>query len=755
MQGIGLLRFEPLRFFLKLFPWAILFVATLWADKLNAAPNIVFIMVDDLGFGELQWYPEQADISTLSATTSDAIQTPSLFALAKGGVRFTNYHSAAPVCSPSRAAILTSRYPAEFGLRDVYSSPSGRGLPAGVPTIASLLSELAGYSTAHIGKWHLGGAFAEKLPVYYGFDQSLVRDGHEVVDGYLDTVFIEDADIAGMHVLEPGKHSAETMTNKAIEYINTASATGSPYFLNLWFRAPHSPLDPPGNFPQATPESSYTPNTLSQWPEDWATIAAVTPQLAELASLQNHSPTADAKKRAMYIATIAWLDYQIGRLVEAINTHDPSGNTLIVFVSDNGANKKPWANGTGSTPGTWLPNGQLQGSKGNVFQGGINVPMLVYWPAGGLPAGAVNNEFVIGYDFLPTLLDAANLSVSSSNFVGVSFLDNLFGQGAFPVRTNPLIWEQKNFNGGWGRTDTFSMLDDEQNRYAVRDPILNRKLVYEQNSLTKLVEPYLFDLAGFGIAQNGEVQSLIPQLDDGGEAILQQGIMNADYRAWRQQVGTIPNVFDFSATTAVTEDLCIEFSESDHVAKLEDNELYSFREGDFSFQTRVELDELPGSMGATIAEHPGSWQLSLETDGSDSVLAQLEVVAKNAEPVDLPGLPGDTVTLSNSFACSVPCSFNIGFTLLGIVYGEPSIRLYLEGNSVDEFSGNSRVSPYIREVYASTSDTVRFGNGANGQSALQGRLVDPRIWSLNLTPAELVQSMYQQNQVACDFGGCH
>jgi arylsulfatase A len=120
-----------------------------------AQPNIVFIMADDLGAGEIQWDPTNSNIAQQAADANAPISTPSLYSMAQEGVRFTNYLSAAPVCSPARAAILTGLYPAEFGIRAALDNPSGRGIPQGTPTIASLLKEQGGYRTAHFGKWHL------------------------------------------------------------------------------------------------------------------------------------------------------------------------------------------------------------------------------------------------------------------------------------------------------------------------------------------------------------------------------------------------------------------------------------------------------------------------------------------------------------------------------------------------------------------------------------------------------------------------
>ena len=736
----------------------IVFCCLIAQDASATQPNIVFIMADDLGVGEIQWYPTENDISEKTADSTDAIPTPSLFALAQGGVRFTNYHAAAPSCSPSRAAILTGRYPAEFGLRAVYSSPSGRGIPQGTPTIASLLKQQANYRTAHFGKWHLGGSFAKNLPPNYGFDESLVRYGDESNDGYLDTVFIHNGDIAGRSVIVPGEHSTKTITDKAIEFIENATADGRPYFLNMWYRGIHDPVDPPGNFPQVV-EGGWA-NTWSVWPNDWADVVSGIPELAHLASLQNHSPTSNAKYRAMMIAQIAWLDYQIGRLIAAIDAADPSGNTLIVFTSDNGAPLRWYASvpGNGITPAAWSPNGNLRGEKRGVFEGGIRVPMIIRWPARNLTAGVTNSELTVGYDFLPTFLAIADIDVSDSDFVGSSFLESLLGAGSMPARTNPLVWEQKNFDSFWGNGtpvggyDTYTTLDDEQNRYALIDQNLNRKLAADQNTTTKLVAPHLFDLSYIDISQNGETDAL-DLLPANVETQLQ---LEAVYRGWRQQVGKLPVAFSASLSTADTTAGCVDVGAENQVAVMEQNELLTFREGDFSFQVQLELDQLPAVTGATIAEHPGSWKMSIYPDTTpDTLMVRLDVIAKNPG-LEHPGLPGDIITLESTQACAMPCEFNIGFTVLGIVFSESSIRLYIDGAAVDEFRGNGvATAPHFREVFASGTEAVLLGNDSGGQSAIRGRLIDPRFYSLNLTPDEVAVVMFEQAAAVCETNSCH
>ena len=604
----------------------------------------------------------------------------------------------------------------------------------------------------------MGESFAINLPPNYGFDESLTPYRYGDKDGYLDTVFIHNTDLEGRSIIAPGEHSAKTITDKAIEFIEGAEQDGTPYFLNMWYRSPHEPIDPPGNFPQIVGNGKT--NTHSVWPQDWADVVADIPELAHLAALQNHSPTSEAKNRAMMAAQIAWMDYQIGRLIEAIDAADPSGNTLIIFTSDNGAPLRSYTANTGTSPPTWTPNGALRGEKRDLFEGGIHVPMIARWPAANLNEGTTNNELIVGYDFLPTFLAAAGITtVSGDDFVGVSFMNPLLGSGPLPARFQPLIWEQRNidFLYSWSRYDLLTTLDDEQNLYAVIDYGFNRKLVSGREPAHNLfaptqVTPHLFDLTYIDISQDGEADTLdlLP-----AEATT-QAAMETDYRLWRQRVGRLPVEFNLASSTADITDGCIDFEAGEQFAELIHHDLIAFREGDFSFQTQLELDSPPVATGAVIAEHPGSWKMSLlPTATPNSVLVKLDIQAKNAG-YERPGLPGDVITLNGTFNCAVPCSANIAFTVLGIVYFESSARLYIDGETVDEFYGNGLSAPYFREVYAAGTETVFLGNNSTGQSPIDGRLIDPRFFTLNLTPAEVVDVMSEQIAVTCEeAASCH
>ncbi len=722
-----------------------LFLLTAFADP----PNIVFILVDDLGYGELQWYPEQPDISGRDAASDDAIQTPNLFQLAQEGVRFRNYRSAAPVCSPSRAAILTSRYPQEFGFRDYLRRDTGRGLRAGTPTIASILKEQKGYRTGHFGKWHLGVVQQRHLPTAFGFDESLVRYGEELTEGYKNTVFIRNDDFEGKGVVVENEHNTATITNEAISFNESAVASGTPYFANVWYQAPHNPLDPPADFPEQI--TGYNPKPFSNWDLSWSDFVAGIPELSHLAYLQQHSLTSDAKNRAMYIATIAWLDYQIGRLLARIQELDPAGNTIVIFSSDNGAPNKPYASGTGESPANWWPNGQLRGHKSNVFDGGIKVPLIISWPAANLAEGSASDAFVLGYDFLPTLLEAADVPTGTGDFVGVSLMHALSGLGPMPERTAPIVWEQKSFTSFWGKSDTQTTLDDEQYRYAYWDSAVNRKLVADRES-GAFILPHLFDTAHFpagSVDETAEADMFLSEL-------LNVAQLEQQYRNWRQSVGLIEVPLDEAETTAQIDGYCIDLDGGNAVAEYEHDERFLFREGDFSFQAQLELDAYPSDYGVIIAEHPQSWSLALAPGQQiGQVDIQLNLRGRDTSIVEFPGQPGDLISIGGSVECVVPCTMNVAFTLLGITGSETSARLYVDGIPLAEFRGNGKAWPDFSEVFADEFSPLRLGNNGSGSAGFPGKIIDPRFYLLSLTPVEVATVMGEQDAIVCDSGGCH
>jgi arylsulfatase A-like enzyme len=336
----------------------------------DARPNILLIVADDMGWGELgcQGNPE--------------IPTPNIDGLAARGVRFTNAYVTAPICSPSRAGFLTGRYQQRFGhefnAANADNSPPNFGLSLQEKTIGDRLKS-AGYATGWFGKSHLGYR-PEFHPLRRGFDEfyGFLASHHDYLDGepepgnpiYRDTAPVEHHD-----------YLTEEFAQAATTFIGRHPT--SPWFVYLPFNAVHMPL-------QAT--DKY----LARFPH-----------------------ISDPKRRT-FAAMLSALDDAVGVVLAKVNALGQDETTLVIFISDNG----------GPTGVTTSSNGILRGGKGNVFEGGIREPFILRWP-GRLPAGRIDARPVISLDILPTALAAAGVSVPAAwRIDGVNLLPFLTGQNS-------------------------------------------------------------------------------------------------------------------------------------------------------------------------------------------------------------------------------------------------------------------------------------------------------------------------------------
>jgi arylsulfatase A-like enzyme len=249
------------------------------ADEAAPRPNILLIVLDDLGYG------------SLGAYGSERIATPRIDRLAAEGIRFTRFYANSPNCSPTRAALLSGRYQHRENLSEVVPAGSFRGLSADVPTLPAILAR-AGYETMHLGKWHLGLRREEYRPRAHGYHGSLTfrRDlGKDHIGP-----FLEDGD--GNVESVPG-HLTDILTDRALDFLDRMKGGASPFFLSLWHYAPHVPFQPPKRFAVRAPDS----------------------------------PT------GRYGAMIEHLDEQVGRLLDRLDANGQAANTAVLLLSDNGA----------------------------------------------------------------------------------------------------------------------------------------------------------------------------------------------------------------------------------------------------------------------------------------------------------------------------------------------------------------------------------------------------------------------------------
>ncbi|MBL9208355.1 MAG: sulfatase-like hydrolase/transferase [Opitutaceae bacterium] len=368
--------------------------ATLTAKR----PNIIFVLADDLGWGDLASYGHPQ------------VKTPHLDRLAREGTRFTQFYVASPVCSPSRAAFLTGEFPGRDGIHGHFGSlaeNTARAMPQFLdPTRPTLVSDLkrAGYATAHIGKWHLRNNVAAVLgreppddrgqgptPEAYGFDW--VGSGEPFGGaGPPDDPYYR-------------ARSSRVFVDEAVGFIERHC--DQPFYVQLWMLLPHARLNP-------------RPDQLR-----------VYEHLRPGRDFPHHSAA------EIYLASVTDLDEQIGRLMAALDRLGLTEDTIVVFTSDNGPEDIHVLNaghsGVGST-------GPFRGRKRSLYEGGIRVPLIVRWP-GRVPADRVDDTSVLGaVDWRPTFNAAAGLvPLPGRGQDGENVADMLCG--APRARKKPLLWE--------------------------------------------------------------------------------------------------------------------------------------------------------------------------------------------------------------------------------------------------------------------------------------------------------------------------
>ncbi len=317
-------------------------------------PNIIFILADDLGWG---------DLSCQGATD---LKTPNIDNILNSGIRFTNFYSNSCVCSPSRASLLTGCYPDMVGVpglvRDTEKDNWGYLLP-GVQFLPELLKK-ANYQTAIIGKWNLG-LESPNLPNDKGFDQFYGFLDDMMDDYYTHLRNGKNFMRINEQVVDPKGHATEIFTNWTLDYLQNQEDKKDPFFLYLAYNAPHVPIQPP---------------------KEW------------LDRVKKREPGI-SEKRAKIVALIEHLDYNIGLILHKLESNHMLDNTLIIFTSDNGGQLLAGAN-----------NGPYRGGKQEMYEGGIREPAGLMWK-NKIKPNQVSDNFVVMMDMLPTLCELTGVEV--------------------------------------------------------------------------------------------------------------------------------------------------------------------------------------------------------------------------------------------------------------------------------------------------------------------------------------------------------
>ena len=355
----------------KYFFVCLAFLFTTCKESKNLRPNIVILMADDMGYIDAECY-------------GGPIKTPNINRLAKEGIRFTDFYSAAPNCSPARTGLLTGRTPSRVGVYDYLAPDSPMHLPKEEVTIAEMLKE-SGYETCQVGKWHLSTWTRYKMhgpkPDEQGFDYWFAVDNNAVPTHKDPVNFERNGEMVGP--LEG--YSCDLVINEAIHWLNEFHKKGEPFYLNVWFNEPHAKIASP-------------PELIEQY--------------------QQHG------KDAEYMANVANMDQAIGRLLDFMNANGLDKNTFILFTSDNG-------------PYRQASTGQFRGKKSFLYEGGIREPGIMKWPGRiepgletSIPAGFV--------DILPTIAEITNSKIPKKILDGQSILPIL--QNESFKRERPLYW---------------------------------------------------------------------------------------------------------------------------------------------------------------------------------------------------------------------------------------------------------------------------------------------------------------------------
>lgn len=404
-------------------------------------PNIVLIVADDLGYGGLYCYG------------GEELETPNIDFLADNGIRCTNFHTNAPVSSPTRVSFLTGKYQQRTGLDHIYSEKDTLdGLPSQFKTIAWYLKR-SGYRTGIFGKWHLGESQIYN-PLNYGFDHFVgFMKGNIDFNSHINTS--RKLDWWHDRNLSNEKGYATTLINKYAEKF-VSDSDDRPFFLYIPHAAIHVPMQGPSDPPVRT-QLKY--------------------------KYRNDAQMSEKEYSRRYKEMISSIDNGVGMLLNTLRNTGKLENTIIIFISDNGAEDIA----TKKYPGA---NGIYRGAKGTLYEGGIRVPAIFYWKD--KIGKSVSDEFMISMDLFPTILDICNAEYPQGETDGKSLAGNLISNKQLPERK--IFWankgicamRDKNFKCVWTEDDfeLFNLSTDPEEKLNISDQH-PRKTVKMKKAITR------------------------------------------------------------------------------------------------------------------------------------------------------------------------------------------------------------------------------------------------------------------------------
>ena len=394
------------------------------SERNHLQPNIIFILADDLGYGDVGVYGQQN------------FETPNLDRLAHGGMKFLQHYSGSTVCAPSRSALMTGQHTGHTFIR----GNSERGftldkegqypLAPEEITIAEVLKK-GGYATGAFGKWGLGYPGSEGDPTKQGFDEFFGYNCQRVAHNYYPTHLWDNltkTSLKGNDGKTKTVYAPLIIHEKALSFIEKNK--GRPFFMYYPSVIPHAELAAPEKYMEKyrgkfMPEKEYIKKGNS------SPNSKVNPE-----SINNYNVggyNSQKESHAAFAAMVSLLDEQVGQIIDKVDDLGIAENTLIIFSSDNG----PHLEG-GADPDYFGSNGPLRGYKRDLYEGGIRVPTLAYWPSQITP-NSKSDHISAFWDFFPTAIEIAGLDYNSSKIDGISFLPELKGENQ---KKHPyLYWE--------------------------------------------------------------------------------------------------------------------------------------------------------------------------------------------------------------------------------------------------------------------------------------------------------------------------
>lgn len=394
--------------------FAICFCAfSFFIEAQTSQPNIIFILADDLGYGDVGCYGQQK------------IKTPNIDALAKEGKRFTQFYTGTAVCAPARTSLMSGLHTGHTAIRGnkTYKPEGQTPLPDSVVTFATRLQH-AGYSTAAFGKWSLGfittsGDPAKKgIQNFYGYNCQTLAHDYYPDHLWENTTRVDFPTNARKH----DNYSADLIHEKAMSFIKTQTK-GKPFFIYLPYTLPHADLN--------LPEDSVYYRYVKQFNETAKTISSAQDTLG--GKLFQRYP------HAAFAAMVSRLDKYVGEIISQVEKMGFGENTVIFFTSDNGPHKED-----GADPEYFNSNGIYRGIKRDLYEGGIREPFIARWKGKIKPGTDSSNIFAL-YDVYNTIIDLANQPKDFYTKDGISFLPALLDrkQNQHPY----LYWELNEFGG--------------------------------------------------------------------------------------------------------------------------------------------------------------------------------------------------------------------------------------------------------------------------------------------------------------------